>query len=85
VTSPEVNSGPSELSRGDGAIGEWIADRAKRTRFSTWLGVGAVLGAVAGAATAMRSHPDDVISGEVSVDLLKKVELLTIRLHLHRS
>jgi len=62
-----------------------ITDRASRANLTTWLGLGAVVGAVAGAATAMRSQSDDVISGEVSIDLLKKVELLTIRLRLHRS
>ena len=61
-----------------------IANRANRAKLTTWLGVGAVVGAVAGAAAARRSHPDDVISGQVSIDLLKKVELLTIRLRLHR-
>jgi hypothetical protein len=69
----------------DGALAQGIADRAKQTNFATWLGVGALLGAVAGAVTATRSKPDDVISGVVSIDLLKKVELLTIRLRLDRS
>lgn len=50
------------------------------------LGLGAILGAAVGAASASRSsRPEDVISGEVSVDLLKKVELLTIRLRVNRS
>ena len=49
------------------------------------LAAGAVLGAAVGAATARRSDPEDVITGEVNIDLLKKVELLTIRLRLHRS
>jgi len=85
VTSREVDSGLSGISRGDGAIAR-IADRANRANLTTLLGVGAVVGAVAGVARAMRSHSDDdIITGKVSIDLLKKVELLTIRLHLHRS
>ena len=75
----------SGLSGGAGAIGQWIADRLDGPSFTAWLGMGAAVGAVVGATTAMRSHPDDVISGQVSIDLLKKVELLTIRLKLHRS
>jgi hypothetical protein len=85
MASREVNSASSGLSGGDGALGEWLADRANRTKFTTVLGVGALLGAVTGAATAMRTRSDDVISGQVSIDLLKKVELLTIRLRLRRS
>jgi hypothetical protein len=80
-----VNGASSELSRGDGAVGEWLADRANRATWTMVLGGGAVLGAAVGAATAMRPHHDDVISGRVSVDLLKKVELLTVRVRLQRS
>jgi hypothetical protein len=88
VTSREANGALSELSSGDGEIREF-AHRASRAKLTTVLGVAALLGAVAGAgagaAKAMRSQSDDVISGKVSIDLLKKVELLTIRLRLHRS
>jgi hypothetical protein len=84
VSPREANGALSELARRDGAISE-LAQRASRAKLTTVLGVGAVVGAVAGAATAMHSHSDDVISGKVSIDLLKKVELLTITLRLHRS
>jgi hypothetical protein len=84
VTSREANGVVSEQSRGDGAISEF-AHRASSAKLTTLLGAGVVLGAVAGAAAATRSHSDDVISGKVSIDLLKKVELLTIRLRLQRS
>jgi hypothetical protein len=85
VSSREANSELSEQSSRDGAIGEWVADRVNRAQLRTLLGIGATIGGVVGAAAAMRSRPDDVISGQVSIDLLKKVELLTIRLRLHRS
>jgi hypothetical protein len=84
VTAREANGAVSEPSRGDGAISEF-AHRAGRAKLTTLLGAAAVLGAVAGAAAATRSRSEDVISGKVSIDLLKKVELLTIRLRLHRS
>jgi stage V sporulation protein SpoVS len=82
MTSRGANSGSSQLSRRNGAIPGWLADRATLT---TVIGAGAIVGAVAGAATARGSQSEDVISGTVSIDLLKKVELLTVRLRLHRS
>jgi hypothetical protein len=85
VPSREADNASSAPPSADGAIGEWVVDHVKDAKLTTVLGVGAVIGAVAGAATAMRSRSDDVISGQVSIDLLKKVELLTIRLRLHRS
>jgi hypothetical protein len=82
VASLKAN-GAVGVTPGDGAFTE-LAHRASRAKLTTLLGAGAALGAAAGAAAAMRSQPEDVISGEVSIDLLKKVELLTIRLRLHR-
>jgi hypothetical protein len=85
VTSNEAHTAPSEISASNGSIGR-IVGRANRSNFATLLGVGLVVGGVAGAVAARRSHSDDdVISGKVSIDLLKKIELLTIRLNLHRS
>ncbi len=85
MASRQANTGLSELSNGDGAIAR-IAGLANRANVPTVLGVGAVVGALAGAAAARRSHSDDdVITGKVSIDLLEKIELLTIRLRLHRS
>lgn len=84
MSSREGKSELSEIASGNGALGR-IADRANRVSFTTLVGVGAIVGAAAGAATAMRSRRNDVITGQVSIDLLKKVELLTIRLHLDRS
>ena len=62
-----------------------LTERLNGANFTMLLAAGAVVGATVGAATARRSDPEDVIRGEVSIDLLKKVELLTIRLRLHRS
>jgi len=75
MTSRGVKSESSELSRGDSAV-----PSISLALLATALGGGALLGAAVAAATANRSQPDDVISGEISIDLLKKVELLTIRL-----
>ena len=62
-----------------------LTERLNGANLTMLLAAGAVLGAAVGAAKARRSDPEDVITGEVSIDLLKKVELLTIRLRLHRS
>jgi len=85
VPSRKADNASSAPPGADGAIGEWVVAHVNEAKLTTVLGVGAVIGAVAGAATARRSHSDDVISGQVSIDLLKKVELLTIRLRLRRS
>ena len=85
MTENDANTGLAEIADGDGAIAR-IGERANLASFTALLGVGVVLGAAAGALAARRSHSDeDVISGKVSIDLLKKVELLTVRLNLHRS
>ena len=62
-----------------------MTERLNGANFTMLLAAGAFLGAAVGAVTARRSEPDDVITGQVSIDLLKKVELLTIRLRFHRS
>jgi hypothetical protein len=86
VTSREANGRLSELFRGNGAMGRWIADGSNHTNLPTLLGVGVVAGAIAGVVAARRAQADDdVISGKVSIDLLERIELLTIRLNLHRS
>ena len=71
MTSRGVKSESSELSRGDSAV-----PSISLALLATALGGGALLGAAVAGATANRSQPDDVISGEISIDLLKKVELL---------
>jgi hypothetical protein len=85
MASSGGNGSSSEPVTTAGAIGDWLTDRARQAPWTTVLGGGALLGAAVGAATAMRSRPDDVITGQVSVDLLKKVELLTVRLRIDRS
>jgi hypothetical protein len=87
TTSRRENGGSPEASRNPGSTGELIADFLNRTPLAAVLGAGAVVGAAAGAVTAAKvpRNQKDRIAGEVKVDLLNKIELLTIRLRLHRA
>jgi hypothetical protein len=87
TSSPRENGGSPEVSRNPGSTGELIADFLNRTPLAAVLGAGAVVGAAAGAVTAAKvpRNQKDRIAGEVKVDLLNKIELLTIRLRLHRA
>ncbi len=80
-----AKNGLAETADADGTIAR-MGGRANLTSLTALLGVGVVVGAAAGALAARRSQADeDVISGTVSIDLLEKIELLTVRLNLHRS
>ncbi|HSD25203.1 MAG TPA: hypothetical protein VLB79_12855 [Solirubrobacterales bacterium] len=78
---------PLNVLQGRVPTGKLVADYLRQTPFRTVLGVGAVAGAATGAITAARlaRRQKDVITGEVKIDLLKKIELLTIRLRLDRA
>jgi hypothetical protein len=80
-------TGATTVLRRPGSTGELVADYLKRTPLAAVLGAGAVVGAAAGAVAAAKRSRDqkDRIAGEVKIDLLNKIELLTIRLRLHRT
>ena len=80
---PSKDSAPS---RGDDSVSDLVADAKRSTSGRVTFGLGAVLGAAAGATVAnLASRRKDVISGVVRIDLLKKVELLSIKLNLQRA
>jgi hypothetical protein len=87
TSSRQENGASPEASPRHRSIGELVADYLRRATFPTALGVGAAVAAVAGAAAAAKltSTREDVISGDVRIDLLDKLELLTIRLRVHRA
>jgi len=66
-----------------------VSDFAGATRSRSGrvtFGLGALIGAAAGATAAnLASRRKDVISGVVRIDLLKRVELLSIKLRLQRA
>ena len=66
-----------------------VSDFAGATRSTSGrvtFGLGALIGAAAGATAAnLASRRKDVISGVVRIDLLKRVELLSIKLRLQRA
>lgn len=87
MSSRDMEGTPLNVLQGRVSTGKLVADYLRQTPFRTVLGVGAVAGAATGAITAARlaRRQKDVITGEVKIDLLKKIELLTIRLRLDRA
>lgn len=87
MSSRHLEGVPQEASRSGGSTGKLVADYLTQTPFRTGLGVGAVVGAATGAVAAAKlaRKQKDLITGEVKIDLLKKIELLTIRLRLDRA
>jgi len=70
----------------DVSIGDFVAGTARSTSGRVTFGLGALIGAAAGATAAnLASRRKDVISGVVRIDLLKRVELLSIKLRLQRA
>jgi hypothetical protein len=68
------------------SIGDFVAGTARSTSSRVTFGLGALIGAAAGATAAnLASRRKDVISGVVRIDLLKRVELLSIKLRLQRA
>ena len=83
VAEPSKDGPPS---RGDDSVGDLVADAKSSTSGRVTFGLGALIGAAAGATVAnLASRRKDVISGVVRIDLLKKVELLSIKLNLQRA
>lgn len=87
VSVHDGNGGSPADSRRRTSIRELVGSSLTSISVPTALGLGALIGAAAGAGTAakMASREEDVISGAVRIDLLKKVELLTIRLRLRHG
>jgi hypothetical protein len=86
TSSLQENGASPEASPRHRSIGELLADYLRRATFPTALGVGAAVAAVAGAAAAAKlTSTEDMISGDVRIDLLNKIELLTIKLRVHRA
>lgn len=70
----------------DNSVGDLVAGTARSTSGRVTFGLGALIGAAAGATAAnLVSRRKDVISGVVRIDLLKRVELLSIKLRLQRA
>ncbi|HEY3206831.1 MAG TPA: hypothetical protein VGJ58_07755 [Gaiellaceae bacterium] len=87
VSAHDGTGGSPADSRRRTSIRELVGSSLTSISVPTALGLGAVIGAAAGAGTAakMASRQEDVISGAVKIDLLKKVELLTIKLRIRRG
>lgn len=82
-TEPGEGGAPAHR---DDAVGDLVANAKRLTAGRVTFGVGALIGAAAGATAAnLASRRKDVISGVVRIDLLKKVELLSIKLNLQRA
>jgi hypothetical protein len=70
----------------DQSVGEVPRSMGQSLSVRMALGAGALIGAVGGAAAAnLIARRKDVITGDVKIDLLKKVELLSIKLRLDRA
>jgi hypothetical protein len=68
------------------SVSDWVADAKTSTSGRVTFGLGALMGVVAGATAAnLASRRKDVISGVVRIDLLKRVELLSVKLRLQRA
>jgi hypothetical protein len=79
---PDENGAPLPH---DDSVSAMAAD-AKGLPVRMVFGLGALVGAAAGATAAnLASRRRDVILGDVRIDLLKRVELLSIKLRLHRA
>jgi hypothetical protein len=70
----------------DGSVSDLVAGATRSPSARVTFGLGALVGAAAGATAAnLASRRKDVISGVVRIDLLKRVELLSIKLRLQRA
>jgi hypothetical protein len=79
-------SGNGAESAVDQSVGEVPRSMRQSLSVRMALGAGALLGAVGGATAAkLVARRKDVITGDVRIDLLKKVELLSIKLRLDRA
>jgi len=83
ITEPGEDGAPSLR---DDAVSDLVADAKRAMSGRVTFGLGALIGAAAGATAAnLASRRKDVISGVVRIDLLKRVELLSIKLRLQRA
>lgn len=70
----------------DQSVGEVPHSMGQSLSVRMALGAGALIGAVGGAAVAkLVARRKDVITGDVKIDLLKRVELLSVKLRLDRA
>ena len=70
----------------DDSVSDLVAGATRSTSGRVSFGLGALIGAAAGVTAAnLASRRKDVISGVVRIDLLKRVELLSIKLRLQRA
>lgn len=83
ATEPSEDGAPSLR---DDSVSDLVAGAKGWTSGRVTFGLGALIGAAAGATVAnLASRRKDVISGVVRIDLLKRVELLSIKLRLQRA
>lgn len=83
ATEPSEDGAPSLR---DDSVSDLVAGAKGSTSGRVTFGLGALIGAAAGATVAnLASRRKDVISGVVRIDLLKRVELLSIKLRLQRA
>jgi hypothetical protein len=80
---PSEDGAPSPQ---DDSVSDLFLGATRTTSGRVTFGLGALMGAAAGATLAnLASRRKDVISGVVRIDLLKRVELLSIKLRLQRA
>ena len=84
LTKPNSRSGDSR--GGITAANDSVRERVRRTSPGTAAAVGAAVGVLAGLVVGQkRRNPGNEISGDVAVHLLKRIELLTIRMDVRQA
>ena len=84
LTKPNSRGGDSR--RGITAANDSVRERVRRTSPGTAAAVGAAVGVLAGLVVGQKTrNPGNEISGDVAVHLLRRIELLTIRLQARQA